>query len=218
MTQKKNPDPGPDKQNFIIPMAQDPAKAAAEAAAKAALEAALQAAGQALPPNNPTPGSTGRTLRINTNSSVRVIRRNQQSPFVWLKSPGTLIFGITSQWKLEDNAQARKTQLRNEKIEKIRCARFDGEKIIHLWVTDSLDPDGILVTETESGLQANIANWLFREGIAPDPGIKQKFDLLDSPELTLGLPALTFNMGKAKKTTYFDTTDKKDQGSQPPNR
>jgi hypothetical protein len=192
-------------------MTQDPVKRAAEAAAKAALEAALQAADQALPP---TIQNRGRTLRINTNSSVRVVRRNQQSPFVWLKSPGTLIFGITSKWKLEDNAQARRTPLRNEKIEKIRCARFDGEKIIHLWVTDSLDPDGIVVTETESGLQANIAPWLFREGIAPDPGIKQKFDLLDSPELMLDLPAITFNMGKAKKTTYFDTTDKKDEGAE----
>jgi hypothetical protein len=210
----QDPQNQPDK--FVVPMAQDPAKAAAEAAAKAALEAALQAAAQVTPPSigDQTSHSAGRTLRMNTNSSDRIPRRNQQYPFVWLRSPGTLLFGITSKWKFVDNAKARKVKVENETIQKIRVARFDEEKLIHAWVTDPLDPDGIEVKETESGLQANIAPWLFREGIAPAPGINQKFDLLDSPELILGLPALCFHMNKAKKTHYFETSGKKEEGGE----
>ncbi|MDF2631299.1 MAG: hypothetical protein K0R39_5130 [Symbiobacteriaceae bacterium] len=212
MAQPKKPDdPQNQPEKFIIPMAQDPAKAAAEAAAQAAEEAARQASGQAQPPDikNHVPNNSGRTLRINTNSSDRVIRRNHQTAFVWLNSPGTLILGIASKWKYEDNAKVRKAELTNGKIEKIRCARYDDEMVIHSWVTDSLDPDGIPVTETKGGLQANIAPWLFKEGIAPDPGINQKFDLNDSPELMLGLPALCFNMTKAKKVTRVDPSEKK---------
>lgn len=210
MVLPKKPGPGAeDPQNqpekFIIPMAQDPAKAA--------LEAALQAAAEVQPPGpeNHTPQISGRTLRMNTNSSERVPQRNTESPFVWLKSPGTLTFGIIAKWMLLDNAKARKQKVQNDKIEKIRVARFDDEKLIHTWVTDSLDPDGIPVKETKSGLQANISKWLFREGIAPALGINQKFDLLDSPDLVLGMAALCFHMDKAKKTHYFETNPKKEE-------
>lgn len=218
MVQAKKPDPGagdPQKQPqpFIAPMTQDPAKAAAEAAAKAALEAALQAAAPIQPPSiaSPITQNTNRTLRIHTKSTQRVHRRNLQYAFLWLKSPGTLNFGISAKWKIVDNAKARKQQVQNDKIEKIQVARFEGEELIHFWVTDPLDPDGIEVTETKSGLQAKIAAWLFQEGIAPAPGLNQKFDVMDSPELMLGLPALCFHLDKAMKTHYFDPSGKKEE-------
>lgn len=220
MGQTKGPSAdGSQNQNekFIVPMSQDPAKAAAEAAAQAALEAALLAASQAntqtqseiLQYNNP---DNKGELRINSRASKRTIRRNTEDPFLWLKSPGTLTWGIAAKWAFEDNAKARKQKLKNNEVQRIRCAHYDQDSLIYFWVTSPQDPDGYEVNLVDGKYVANIADWTFEEGIAPAPGISQKFDLLPAPELMLGLPALCIDLNKARKTTYFEPSKKSDAG------
>lgn len=207
-------DPQNQPEKFIAPMAQDPAKAAAEAVAKAAMEAALQAASQAAtnPTLFPQNSLTGRgELRINSQSTRRRRRRNTQNPFAWLQSPGTFIWGVTSGWLLEDNAKARGLKGRDAIVEKIRCAHYDNDSRIFIWVTNPLDADGIRVKLVNGRYQANIADWMFEEGIAPEPGISQKFDLVEAPELMLGLPSLCIDLNKAQQTSYFATTKEKDE-------
>lgn len=208
---KGSDDPQSQPAKFIAPMSEDPAKAAAEAAAKAAMEAALQAAAQAGAPTvsqHNNPDNKG-TLRINSRGSKRTIRRNTQDPFVWLKSPGTLTWGVASKWLFEDNAAARNQKLKNGEVKRIRCGHFDKDSKIYFWATHHLDPDGIDVHLVKGKYVANIAAWMFEEEIAPAPGISQKFDLIQAQEQMLGLPALCIDRNKARKTKYAaDATNK----------
>lgn len=205
----------PQDQKFIIPMAQDPAKAAAEAAAKAALEAALQAAANINPqpepqPEGTTPPKARGALRINTRTTSRQVRRNLQDPFVWLRSPGTLLLGVASKWMFEDNAKARKAKKRKGEVLRIRCAHYDDDPNIYFWVTDPKDGHGYDLELVKGQLQVNIADWMFEEGIAPKPGVSQKFDLVEATEPELGGAVLCINTNQARKTKYFDTSGKKD--------
>lgn len=209
MAEKKSPgagDPQNQPETFIVPMAQDPAKAAAEAAAKAAMEAALQAASQVEAQTQIS--ATRGNLRINSLATNRRLRRNTQRPFVWLKSPGTLIWGVASHWQFVDNAMARGLKERDQAVEKIRCSRYENDSKIYLWVTSPLDGDGIRVKLVHGRYEANIADWMFEEGIAPRPGISQKFDLVVADEVMLGGLALRFDTNQAQKTTYFETSRK----------
>ncbi|HYF76236.1 MAG TPA: hypothetical protein VD973_03840 [Symbiobacteriaceae bacterium] len=202
----------PQEQKFIYGMAQDPAQAALEAAAKAAHQAALQAAANVQP--TPTPGTQSYVppegeFRLNSRSNSRRKRRNLKDPFLWRKSPGTLIFGVASKWMLDDNAKARKVKMRNGQTMRIRCASRDNDPCIYFYVTHPLDPLGFDVEWVRGHWEANIAEWLFEEGTAPDPGINQKFDVVQSPHLILGLPVLCINTDLARETKHFDTSGKK---------
>lgn len=206
-------DQQPQDQKFIAPMAQDPAKAALDAAAKAAQETALQAASHVSPPplteETTTPARRG-APRINTRKTSRRVTRNLQEAFAWLKSPGTLIFGVASKWLIEDNAKARKVKKRRGSIVRLRFADFDGDPCIYFWVTDPKDNHGYDLQLVKGQTVVNISDWLFEEDLAPLPGISQKFDLVEAHEPELGGPVLCFNTEQARKVKYFDTTGGKD--------
>ncbi|MDF2627649.1 MAG: hypothetical protein K0R39_1480 [Symbiobacteriaceae bacterium] len=77
-------------------------------------------------------------------------------------------------------------------------------------VTDPNDSLGFKVVLVNGRWEANIAEWLFEEGLAPEPGINEKFDVAESPNLILGLPALCFNTDLAQDTKHFDTSGTED--------
>ncbi|MDF2630174.1 MAG: hypothetical protein K0R39_4005 [Symbiobacteriaceae bacterium] len=185
--------------------ASDPAKVDE---VKSALEEAIKA-GVEVAPTLASHETTDNPLRINSRAGSRKVRRNQQRPFCWLKSPGTIIGGVQAKWSFEDNAKARKVKLKDGKVERIRTARKEGDSNIYMWVTDGKDADGFEVEEDGSNITINIADWIFAEEIAPAPGTKQKFDLLPAPELVGGLPALCINLEKVRKTTTFKVSYKK---------
>lgn len=218
MSEKKTQGSGeqqPQGQKFIIPMAQDPAKAAAEAAAKAALETALQAAANIQPQPDPQPDGTTQpknrgAVRINTRKTTRRVTRNLQDAFAWLKSPGTLILGVASRWMVEDNAKARKAKKRKGETLRLRFARFENDPCIYFWVTHAKDGNGYDLDLVKGQSVANISDWLFEEGIAPPPGISQKFDLNEATEPELGGPVLCINTEQVRKVKHFDTSGAKD--------
>jgi hypothetical protein len=209
MVDKKAPgsgDPQPQEQKVIDPMTLAQAQASYEASQRAALQAALQAAGVTIPQAPPTRGA----LRINARATNRRMRRNLQDPFVWLKSPGKIILGVASKWMFDDNAKTRKLKMRKGQVMRLRCSHYEDDPLIYFWVTDPNDGDGYDVLLVNGHFEVNIADWMFEEGIAPEPGISQKFDLVEAEEQMLGGPALCINTSQARKTKYFDTTGKKD--------
>ncbi|HYF81106.1 MAG TPA: hypothetical protein VD973_28670 [Symbiobacteriaceae bacterium] len=191
--------------------ASDPAKSDE---LKAAMQEAINA-GIEVAPTLTSHESTANTIRANSRSSKRTVRRSQHRPFVWLKSPGTIIGGVQAKWLLQDNAKARSVKLKNDKVERIRTGRKDGDSRIYVWATDWKDTDGYEVEENGTDFIINIAEWMFSEEIAPAPGIKQKFDLVEAPELIQGLPALCINLDKARKTTTFTFSHAKKKEGQP---
>jgi hypothetical protein len=194
--------------------ASDPAKSGE---LKAAMQEAIKA-GIDVAPTLTSPGTAENTIRANSRSSKRTVRRSQHRPFVWLKSPGTIIGGVQTKWLLQDNAKARKVKLKNDTVERIRTGRKDGDNRIYFWVTDWNDTDGFEVEEDGTDIIINIAEWMFAEEIAPAPGIKQKFDLVEAAELVQGLPALCINLDKARKTKTFKVSyPKKKEGQLDPN-
>ncbi|MDF2629530.1 MAG: hypothetical protein K0R39_3361 [Symbiobacteriaceae bacterium] len=212
MTDKKSTGSGdqqPQDQKFVAPMAYDPAKAALDAAAKAAHEATLQASslvnqGSPSVANHLTPSATRGPARINKRKTTRRVTRNLQDPFVWYKSPATLILGVAAKWMAEDNAKARKVKKRRGDVLRIRFGRFENDPHIYLWVTDPKDNDGYDLELVKGQQVINFSDWAFEEDLAPPPGIKQKFDLMETNEPEFGGPVLCFNTEQARKTKTFD--------------
>lgn len=187
-----------DSEKKIVPLAQDPAIEAA----KAALEAIKQ-----------TASSAGASAQIIMNGkpfrqysrTKRIKRRNQGQASLWLRSPGLLALSTRSEWMVLDNAQARGAK-RNEGEEYRLCVgRFDDETL-YLWATDSNNPDGFEIKRHRRQLLVNIADYLFEEGLVPEPGLTQKFDLLPGPEPIHGLPALCIYLKKAVAKRHLTQT------------
>ncbi|MDF2630043.1 MAG: hypothetical protein K0R39_3874 [Symbiobacteriaceae bacterium] len=201
---------------FTAPMAQDPETAARLAAAQEAMEAVKQQAR-----TNPvlTPKETvirGRSF-VRYTRKQRTRKRQQQSAFLWHYSPGTLVFGRSGEWDLQDNSKDRGIPLVDETVQRITLGNFNDDDLLYIWVTDENDPDAFKVERNDNGyLQTNAADYFFDKGKAPKPGVKRKYDLLPAPELIDGKNALCIYLNKPTKEGTFSTTKKKKTGESAP--